>query len=151
MLALCALAAVLAVSWSVQALLEGGEPAVAAPRAAHSVLIHAGGPALTPRGVQAMLRQAGWPDDEIGPAMRVSGCESGWRPKAVGQVGELGLFQVHPVNEWRFEARFGAHADPFDPVQNATVALDIYRAEGWGPWSCGYQALGADTAAYSAR
>lgn len=130
------LVGVLSGSWTIRVLAEGNDGA-AGTVGAGFVLVHSGGAeALGRRGVEAMLRQAGWPKEEMPQALAVSGCESGWRPRIVGAAGELGLFQIHPVHRWRFDARFGPAADPFDAGQNAAVALDIYREEGWTPWSC---------------
>lgn len=83
-----------------------------------------------------LLRTVGWPDSVIPDALSVIGCESGFHRFRVGDVGELGLFQIHPVHLARFRARYGLRADPSDPVQNAAIALDIWREEGWAPWSC---------------
>lgn len=58
-------------------------------------------------------------------------CESGWRPWATGRAGEAGLFQIHPVNWWRFHGR-----DPWNPRANAEVALEMRIERGWSPWSC---------------
>jgi hypothetical protein len=36
-------------------------------------------------------------------------------------------------------ARFqfhGARLDPADPVHNAYVALELWRLDGWQPWTC---------------
>src|SRR5262245_54776489 len=70
-----------------------------------------------------VLLTAGWPEDEIRPAARVAGCESGWRPEAVGHAGELGLFQIHEVH-----LSAGGPNERhllMDPLVNARVALLI--------------------------
>lgn len=95
------------------------------------------GAALSQRELTETLREAGWPEQLEAKARAVAGCESGWNPTAIGHVGERGLFQVHPVHDWRFRWIFGEEADPFDPHQNAAVALDIWARFGWDPWSCG--------------
>ncbi|MCC6381045.1 MAG: transglycosylase SLT domain-containing protein [Dehalococcoidia bacterium] len=136
LLAVVLLLGVLSGSWTIRVLAEGteGTPVAAGPG---FVLVHSGRPEpLSRRGAEAMLRQAGWPEKDLPTALAVSGCESGWRPRVVGAAGELGLFQIHPVHRWRFDARFGPAADPFNPAQNAAVALDLFHEEGWAPWSC---------------
>ncbi len=95
------------------------------------------GAALTKRELTETLRDAGWPEQLEAKARAVAGCESGWNPTAIGHLDERGLFQVHPVHDWRFQRLFGEDADPFDPYQNSAVALDIWERFGWDPWSCG--------------
>ena len=90
---------------------------------------------LTLQEATRTLRAAGWPDDRLSEALRVAGCESGWRPTAVGTAGEVGLFQLHPINAGRFEFH-GVSLDPSNPVHNAYIALRIWERDGWEPWSC---------------
>lgn len=98
--------------------------------------IPAGAEAYTHEALLSLLRAAGWPESAIPDAVAVAGCESGWFPGAVGTVGELGIFQVHPVHFPRFEARWGAEARPANPLQNAIIAREIWAEQGWRPWSC---------------
>lgn len=59
-------------------------------------------------------------------------CESRWTTRAVGEAGELGLWQIHPVHAWRWKGR-----DWRNPVDNTEVAMEIYGDVGsWEPWSC---------------
>lgn len=97
--------------------------------------------ALSLEDVTRTLRNAGWPEDRLAEALAVSGCESGWRPDAVGMAGEIGLFQLHPVNAGRFDFH-GAPLDPSNPTQNAYIALRIWERDGWAAWSCRPQRVG---------
>lgn len=60
-------------------------------------------------------------------------CESKWDPYARGAAGEYGLWQVHPIHDWRWDGR-----DWTDPADNTEVAIAIYRDAGnsFSPWSC---------------
>lgn len=89
------------------------------------------GRGLSRTGMIALLRSTGWPASEWETALRVTWCESNWRPAATGKLSEASIFQIHPVHFWRFDGR-----DPWDPVYNSQVALDLWRTFGWGIWSC---------------
>jgi len=76
-----------------------------------------------------------WPFAEFGRAQLIAQCESGWWTGAWNYVGEdsRGLFQLnveaHPeLQEW----------DLFDPQINAYWAYDLWKREGWHPWSCAH-------------
>jgi hypothetical protein len=57
-------------------------------------------------------------------------CESGLTPRAAnGQY--KGVYQLSA--SWR--AYFGI-GEGYDPEMNIRAAHAIYRAQGWGPWSC---------------
>lgn len=90
---------------------------------------------LTLRQMVGVLRAAGWPEGEIPAAIDVAGCESDWRPDALGKHGERGLFQIHPMNSHRFELA-GVTLDAEDPFHNAAAALAIWELYGWEPWTC---------------
>jgi hypothetical protein len=94
------------------------------------------GPVLTRGEVQAVLLRTGWPSGVTAEAAEVAHCESEWDITMTGDLGEYGLFQIHPVHYWRFDEEFGSAADPYDPVQNAEIALDIWEEESWEPWAC---------------
>lgn len=79
----------------------------------------------------------GW---ELDVVDNVVECESGWNPGAVGRAGEASLFQIHPVNFGRFGGR-----NPWDPVANTDVALQMRREQGWWPWSCYRRIYGGQT------
>jgi hypothetical protein len=68
-----------------------------------------------------------------GIADRIITCESRFNPRAIGSDGELGLWQIHPIHNWRWNGR-----EWYDPTSNTEVAIEIYRAAGnsFSPWSC---------------
>jgi hypothetical protein len=45
---------------------------------------------------------------------------------------DRGLFQINSIHDWRF-AKFGG--DPFNCYDNAKVAYEIQKEQGWSPWS----------------
>lgn len=63
-------------------------------------------------------------------------CESRLNPFAVGDAGEIGLSQVHPVNFGLAEELGYARRDLFDPVINLKVAQAILARQGPEAWSC---------------
>lgn len=83
----------------------------------------------------AIVREV-WPDDTEDQALAVFRCESHLNPDALGKLGERGIAQIHPVHR-DMVRRMGFSWDQmFDARDNVTVALDIFEAQGWGPWSC---------------
>lgn len=83
--------------------------------------------------VIALLQSVGWPADHISEAVQVTNCESGQDPRAVGPVvngnTHTGLFQISSVHGHSVTALM-------DPTYNATVALGLWRRQGWRPWQC---------------
>ncbi len=76
------------------------------------------------------LRQAGWPDDELGNALGVVSLESGGDPNAHNP----GTVDV-PEDSWGlFQVNRNAHPYTIDqlrdPVFNATVARQLWQARG---------------------
>lgn len=77
-------------------------------------------------------------------AIRVAACESG--TDAAGHLD--GNFAVNGVHYGLFQISATYHAHKFpdfwtawsDPGRNAEMALAIYLAQGWQPWSCRYAA-----------
>jgi hypothetical protein len=76
--------------------------------------------------------------------------ESHFNPTCVGDEGEIGLFQIHPVNF----AQFGTNRMAlFDPVTNVRVAYELWKksgdigdnaynfAEAFSPWTTYDEAL----------
>jgi len=103
--------------------------------------------------LQDMIRQgfAQFGPEVAEEAVRVAGCESTGDPSgqhldpnAVGDEGEIGLFQIHPKYHTARAAKFGwSMNDLFDPAKNIVVAVDILAEKRgrWSPtWSCGYAA-----------
>lgn len=77
-----------------------------------------------------------------GKALRVARCESGFDPRAIGEAGERGWFQIHPVH-WDsgkgLVRQMGIDpATLFDPVVNTEVAYKLSRGgTDWSAWTCG--------------
>jgi hypothetical protein len=76
-----------------------------------------------------------WPSQQVHNAVAVSGCESGFLTGAWAYLGEdsRGLWQLNVE----------AHPelllyDLFDPQINAYWAYDLWRRQGWGPWTCAH-------------
>ena len=69
-------------------------------------------------------------------ALAIVNCESRFHPNSVGGVGERGLFQVHPIHRKRIERLGYSWDDMFNPYKNVNVAYDIFKEQGWNPWTC---------------
>lgn len=112
-----------------------------------------GGIGVTEPEVLALVTSA-FPSEWVGWAVRVSHCESTWRPWAVsegydrvyGAYRYVGLFQISEGAPylWHWLAENVARAlrkqvaDLFDPETNAHVAAGILRIQGPGAWPfCG--------------
>lgn len=92
-------------------------------------------PAVVVDDPVAIVREV-WPDDTEDQALKVFTCESHLNPDALGKLGERGIAQIHPVHR-DMVRRMGFSWDQmFDARDNVTVALDIFEASGWKPWSC---------------
>ena len=95
---------------------------------------------LSSEELTSVLLAAGWPEHLLTEASRVAWCESRWAPGIIGDHGaSFGLFQIQPKWHARRLLRYGYRDAPellLDPVINATIALDILRDSGWGPWTC---------------
>ena len=67
-------------------------------------------------------------------ALEVARCETGgtFYSRSVGDAGERGLFQIHPVHfGWVNESRL------FEPLYNARIAFRLsHGGRDWSPWSC---------------
>lgn len=70
----------------------------------------------------------GWPEGELPTVDRVMWCESKCQPAAYNRSGASGLMQVMPF--WH------KGRDPFDPTTNLSMALEVWRLQGWRAWSC---------------
>lgn len=70
-------------------------------------------------------------------AKRIAQCESGLRANAVGYntngTRDSGLMQINSVHKAKVNGNIDAL---LDPETNLRVAATIYRAQGWGPWTC---------------
>lgn len=65
-------------------------------------------------------------------ALAVARCESRFDPRAVGDAGERGIFQIHPVHfGWVNERRL------WQPLYNARVAYRLSKGgRDWHHWTC---------------
>ncbi len=87
-------------------------------------------PARVGGSLEDLICSYGW---DCARALAVARCESRLDPAAVGGAGERGLFQIHPVHAAWLGPRWDAL---FDPVVNVAVAHEMWRTQGWRPWSC---------------
>lgn len=73
-------------------------------------------------------------NDLVAQANRVAECESRHNPGAVSPGGgNHGLFQINGVHAPRFPHRWWRR---YESLHNATMAAEIYKEQGWRPWSC---------------
>lgn len=90
--------------------------------------------ALSRAQTQAVMVEAGWPVSQLGTGVAVATAESGRIPNRRGTsttIGvDLGLFQINSY----YHKDALAEIDWRDPVQNAKLALKIWREGGWHPW-----------------
>lgn len=103
---------------------------------------------LTEREKREVLELSGWPRHLHGEALRVIDCESYHGVvDAVGDGGlAQGIFQVHWYGWTKGypEAFTDFEGEPFNPVDNARLALRIYErsaehGDGWFNWSCSHE------------
>lgn len=66
-------------------------------------------------------------------ALNVITCESKWNTKAVGSLGERGLFQIHPIHKSRMATLGLDYDNESDRIKFAVVK---WRESGWSAWSC---------------
>lgn len=83
------------------------------------------------------MRKAGWPESAIPIGVAVALAESGGNPRAVNRANrngsaDYGLFQINSIHK-----SILASGDRYDPVDNARMALRVYKDAGskWTPWS----------------
>ncbi len=92
--------------------------------------------------LRAILRAAGWPQDEMENALTIAYHESRWNPRAVNMDdpsgGSYGLFQINGWWKYFGEQEVGEQLDldlAQRPLYNARYALRIWRKCGWNAWS----------------
>ena len=68
-------------------------------------------------------------EDKIAHA--IAKAESGYKCDSISKTKDYGLFQINQVHLWRFEKFRG---NPFNCWDNAKVAYEIYKEQGWRPW-----------------
>ena len=87
-----------------------------------------------PKGTEDYIRYVF--GDHADEALKVAYCESKFRAKAVGGLGERGVFQLHPIHRARI-AKLGLEWDDmFNAHRNTDVAKILFDEQGWGIWSC---------------
>src|SRR5262245_214164 len=72
--------------------------------------------------------EAGWQPDDWATLDRIMFCESRCDPGAHNRSGASGLLQIMPMH-WHGR-------DPYDPLTNLYIGLEVKRAQGWRAWSC---------------
>jgi hypothetical protein len=107
------------------------------------------GQVLTQDQIEDVLRQAGWPEEEISLMGADAFAESTGRTGVVNNnpaTGDdsWGMLQVNMIGDIgpyrRQKYGLSSNEDLLDPVTNARVALDIRRSEGiqaWGAYTDG--------------
>lgn len=92
--------------------------------------------------LQAVLRQAGWPEDLLVTMAAVALAESGGNPRSHNPVppdDSYGLWQINMIGSLgpQRRAQFGISSNSalYDPLTNARAALAIFRSQGLRAWS----------------
>ena len=95
------------------------------------------GGTLSVAQIASAMRAAGWPEDAIPTGIAIVLAESGGNPRAVNTANrngsvDYGLFQINTVH-----GSLLSRGDKFNPVDNARMALTVYKQAGnsWKPWS----------------
>ena len=95
------------------------------------------GGTLSVAQIASTMRAAGWPEDAIPTGIAIVLAESGGNPRAVNTANrngsvDYGLFQINTVH-----GSLLSQGDKFNPVDNARMALKVYKQAGnsWKPWS----------------
>jgi Transglycosylase SLT domain len=85
--------------------------------------------------VMALIKQI-WPADSIAKAMDVANLESGYNARAYNGSCCYGVFQLNYASHSRRLAARGLGLDGlYDARVNIEIALEIFREQGWSPWS----------------
>ena len=87
--------------------------------------------------IQSLLRQVGWPEDQIAKAAAIAIYESGGKPGALNDGSRtgtneysVGLFQINTLAHQGYSL-----SQLQDPATNATIALQLWRARpSYGDW-----------------
>ncbi len=113
-----------------------GVPGVPEPTHVHpsdpAPLVYSGS---IPDLIRRIFREEGvgeWAD----LAVSVASCESGFNPNAIGGSGEVGLFQLLPVDGLLPTFYSYGFTDWASPEQQATFVARYILANSWSPWSC---------------
>jgi hypothetical protein len=85
--------------------------------------------------VKALIRQM-WPADSVDKALDVAWKESNYLAGADNGFCCLGVFQInYASHQRRLAARGLGRNGLFDARVNIEIALEIFREQGWSPWT----------------
>lgn len=88
---------------------------------------------LSPAQIGSAMRRAGWPEAAIPVGIAVAMAESGGNPNATNKnrngSTDYGLFQINSIHGSLVVGKNWS-----DPVENARMALKLYKDSGWKPW-----------------
>ena len=105
-------------------------------------VVHGGTVTLSPDQITAI--RSVFPQSEWGTAQLIAAAESKGNNGAIGSAGEVGLFQIHPVNWLSLSQALGIPINAQtlqDPMVNARAAFVLWQgSQGWGrksgnPWT----------------
>lgn len=99
--------------------------------------------ALTPGQIASLLKEAGWPADEIPRAIAIVIGESGGRPGAIGDQHlengtwgpSVGLFQIRSLRSEKGKGTTRDQIANMNPLTNARHALTIRKSQGLTAWT----------------
>jgi hypothetical protein len=98
---------------------------------------------LSPGQIASVLKQAGWPAQELPLAVAIVLGESGGRTDARGDESlmtatwgpSIGLFQIRSVKAERGKGTTRDELANLDPLTNARHALTIRKSQGFAAWT----------------
>jgi hypothetical protein len=85
--------------------------------------------------VEQLIRQM-WPADSVDKALDVAWKESNYQARVYNGSCCYGVFQIHyGSHKGRLAARGLGLEGLYDPKVNIEIALEIFREQGWSPWT----------------
>jgi hypothetical protein len=85
--------------------------------------------------VEQLIRQM-WPADSVDKALDVAWKESNYQARVFNGSCCYGVFQIHyGSHKGRLAARGLGLEGLYDPKVNIEIALEIFREQGWSPWT----------------
>ncbi len=85
--------------------------------------------------IQRIFREEG-AGEWAAVAVSVAACESGFDPSAIGGSGEVGLFQLLPVNGLLPTFYSYGFSNWASPTEQSIFVARYILANSWSPWSC---------------
>jgi Transglycosylase SLT domain len=77
-----------------------------------------------------------WPADSLDKALDVAWKESNYQARVYNNICCYGVFQIHYESHKRRLAARGLGLEGlYDPKVNIEIALEIFREQGWSPWT----------------